>query len=702
MNITQVTPGLISIPPNGWGAIEKIIWEYKLNLESLGNVVDIKYLNDVSKSDIVHIHVANLALEAAERGIPYIFSLHDHHVYHYGKLSPLYEQNLEAIKKSIISFTHAEFLVDFFDETDKLFYLSHGVNTSYFKPNDLYRSEHKLLCLANNGFANNQSFDRKGFRFAIEAAKELNLPITIVGPPNNKNFFDNNSDLLEYNKLNIVYHNPTEDEILKIYQDHSIFIHPSMLEAGHPNLTLLEAISCGLPVVGTYDGSKKIGGLVKINRSTNSVKEGIQHVLNNYEYYVNLTQETKIQFDWSVISKRLYNMYESVLNINKEYSSEVTKTSLIKTFEETPINTTIIENENIEVFCHFINQPFVEIRGNSNKKFRVEFWDDKGNLVFQETISSNMWVRTNKEYFILWTIKVYCEKELIYNYTLDYTGKRVYIALDSKSLGDSIAWIPYAEEFRKKHKCYVVVSTFWNDLFKKTYPMIEFVKPATVVHNLHGMYTIGCFLNENKEPEKFNILPLQKVASNILGLEHHEVKTKIHFLPDKNKRKGKKYVTIGYHSTAGLKYWNNPTGWQELTDFLISNGYDVLNLSLDPCGVKGVEELKDKSMNNIMNLLYHSEFFIGISSGLSWLAWGLGKHVVMISNMTNEEHEFQTNVTRIVNKSVCNSCWNDPNHVFDKGDWNWCPLFKGTDRQFECTKKITGEMVVSQIRSIIR
>ena len=31
MKITQVTPGLITIPPNGWGAIEKVIWNYHLN-----------------------------------------------------------------------------------------------------------------------------------------------------------------------------------------------------------------------------------------------------------------------------------------------------------------------------------------------------------------------------------------------------------------------------------------------------------------------------------------------------------------------------------------------------------------------------------------------------------------------------------------------------------------------------------------------
>jgi hypothetical protein len=109
MKITQVTPGIISIPPNGWGAIEKVVWNYKLNFENMGHECVISYLDDIDlKSDIIHIHVANLAIEAQKRGIPYVFSLHDHHVFRFGKESELYKQNLEAIKGSIISFTKLE------------------------------------------------------------------------------------------------------------------------------------------------------------------------------------------------------------------------------------------------------------------------------------------------------------------------------------------------------------------------------------------------------------------------------------------------------------------------------------------------------------------------------------------------------------------------------------------------------------------
>ena len=155
MKVIQVTPGIIPIPPNGWGAVEKIIWEYKLKLDALGVDSQIKYLNEVPLNgvDIVHIHMANLAIEAKQRGIPYVFSLHDHHVVHNGRGSANYNENLEAIKGSIISFCHAEYLVDFFEETDKLFYLSHGVDTDFFKCENPIKTEHRLLCLANNGLA---------------------------------------------------------------------------------------------------------------------------------------------------------------------------------------------------------------------------------------------------------------------------------------------------------------------------------------------------------------------------------------------------------------------------------------------------------------------------------------------------------------------------------------------------------------------
>jgi glycosyltransferase involved in cell wall biosynthesis len=355
MKVTHVTPGLITIPPNGWGAIEKVIWNYHLNLLNRGHESEIKYLNEVDlNSDIIHIHVANLALEAHERGIPYIFSLHDHHVVEYGRDSELYKKNLDAIKHSVISFCHAEFLVDYFVEVDKLFYLSHGVDTEFFNyDGTIGLDNHKLLCLANNGFAYNQSIDRKGFRYAIEAARALDLEITVAGPDNNKNFFDVNRDLLEYEKLNVIYGNPDEESIKKLYNTHTIFAHPSILEAGHPNLTLLEAMSFVLTTVGTYDGTPKIGGLRKIERNTDSLVNGLKCVIKDWGRLFNETKETRNDFDWSTITKRLINIYKSILIIPKNYTSDDTKNLYLKTFNETQI-TNVEPIDNISFFFSFL------------------------------------------------------------------------------------------------------------------------------------------------------------------------------------------------------------------------------------------------------------------------------------------------------------------------------------------------------------
>jgi glycosyltransferase involved in cell wall biosynthesis len=195
----HVATGLITIPPNGWGAVERLTWEYKIALEKLGHSIDIRYMNELEKwpNTIVHAHLANQALHCRDKGIPYVYSLHDHHTEWYGKDSWVFKQNLEAMKNSIISFTHAEYLIDYFDATDKLFYLPHGANTDFFVP-DYAPKSHALFMLANNGLAGDSGYDRKGFRWGIEAAKLLNLPITIAGHPDNQKFFDIHSELLQY------------------------------------------------------------------------------------------------------------------------------------------------------------------------------------------------------------------------------------------------------------------------------------------------------------------------------------------------------------------------------------------------------------------------------------------------------------------------------------------------------------------------
>jgi len=73
----------------------------------------------------------------------------------------------------------------------------------------------------------------------------------------------------------------------------------------------------------------------------------------------------------------------------------------------------------------------------------------------------------------------------------------------------------------------------------------------------------------------------------------------------------------------------------------------------------------------------------------------------MISNFTDENHEFNSNCIRVTNKSVCNSCWNKPEFRFDRGDWNWCPIHKNTPRQFECHTSIKSSDVIEKLQPLL-
>ena len=382
-------------------------------------------------------------------------------------------------------------------------------------------------------------------------------------------------------------------------------------------------------------------------------------------------------------------------------------------YDNLTINKNIIQDDGVIVNYNFIDGAFVEIvGGEEGKKYKIKFLDENNVLHYEADLTSGMWCRTSKRFLVNWRIEVSEGQNIIFKHDFNPEGKRIYVALDSKSLGDNLAWVPYLEEFRKKYKCKLVTSTFFNHLFKEKYPEIEFVTPGEVVTSLYAMFMIGWYynkngqINSNKNPHNFRNQSLQKTATDILGLEYREIKPLINFKPSTRPIE-KKYFCIANHSTAQSKYWNNPTGWQELVDYLKSEGYEVILLSKEPDNYmgnknpKGVIKLNDKTLEEIANYLYHSEGFIGLGSGLSWLSWALGVKTVLISGFSRPISEMRDCIRIFVSddKKVCNGCFND--YRLDPGDWNWCPLHKGTDRQFECTKSITGEMVINQLKSVL-
>jgi autotransporter strand-loop-strand O-heptosyltransferase len=291
--------------------------------------------------------------------------------------------------------------------------------------------------------------------------------------------------------------------------------------------------------------------------------------------------------------------------------------------------------------------------------------------------------------------------------------KTVYIHLLSNSIGDTIASTPYVSEYQKKHGVNVIFNI--NDpfifLLNESYENIEFVGRNDVVE-YDEKISIDYVFNKS----------IQSGYAEQLGFENPPYIRPVVSIPELLRPIKNKYIALGVHSTCQIKYWNHPNGfvsqgdstnWNELSAILRKRGYTPVTVEKDetygvPPFYNGVPSKSNKQIGKTLldavNIINHSEFYIGLSSGMSWVAHALGKKVVMISNFTEDWNEFDLSLDdyiRITNKSVCHGCWNKINvdHTFDKNDWYWCPLHKDTERQFECHKSITVNDVMEKIKN---
>jgi autotransporter strand-loop-strand O-heptosyltransferase len=290
--------------------------------------------------------------------------------------------------------------------------------------------------------------------------------------------------------------------------------------------------------------------------------------------------------------------------------------------------------------------------------------------------------------------------------------KTVYIHLLSNSIGDTIASTPYVSEYQKRHNVNVIFNI--NDpfifLLNESYENVKFVGRNDIVE-YDEKISIDYVFNKS----------IQGGYAEQLGFENPPYIRPVVSIPELLRPIKNKYIALGVHSTCQVKYWNHPNGlksqgdatnWNELSSILRKRGYTPVTVEKDemygvPPFYNGIPSKSNKQVGKTIldaaNIINHSEFYIGLSSGMSWIAHALGKKVVMISNFTEDWNEFDLSLDdyiRITDKSVCHGCWNKINidFEFNKNDWYWCPLHKDTERQFECHKSISVNDVVEKIK----
>ncbi|MBR4384712.1 MAG: autotransporter strand-loop-strand O-heptosyltransferase [Selenomonadaceae bacterium] len=338
--------------------------------------------------------------------------------------------------------------------------------------------------------------------------------------------------------------------------------------------------------------------------------------------------------------------------------------------------------------------------------FRVKI-GELGGQTFLNAKVSDVRIVSVEKYFIRWCVELFLDGEKIFAHALDLENQSVLINSLSKALGDNLAILPAVDELRRRHRCKVSLRLpkYLREFAAHVYPEIDLVDAADYEH--YATYSPN-FIRSNVpiNPIDARDGSISEVFGAIFGVEH--------FIPEKFFKPtappvtDEPYVCIGVQASITQKGWLYPNGWDIVVDYLKNLGYRVFCIDkhaqetfkgLTIRKPEGAEDFTgDFSIMERANMLYHAKFFVGLSSGLAWLADAVNCPVVMICGFSKDWFEFHT-PWRVTNRNVCNGCLADIR--IEKFLDGICQRYDGTPREFECQKKISPQQVIDAIERLI-
>jgi len=305
MKFSLVGPGIMPIPPSGWGAIEILIWDYKLTLEKLGHevqIVNTSDLNDALKQinffnpDFVHIQYDDYVYLYPHIKYPCAVTTHFAYLEREEMMGP-YKQRVFDVFKQIkpTVFGLSEGINEVYNNScgisrDKLFLNPNGVNLKNFKTSKNPKFLDKSLYLA--------TIDHRKRQFLFQDIKSL----WYAGNIRDERFDKTKNYLGEWNK-EYLYNNLTDYGNLVLLSDGE----------AHP-LVCMEAFAAGLGVVVCEWGKANLDidkeFITVIPESNINDIDFIENaIVKNREYSISHREEIlqyAKQFDWMNIIEKYY------------------------------------------------------------------------------------------------------------------------------------------------------------------------------------------------------------------------------------------------------------------------------------------------------------------------------------------------------------------------------------------------------------
>ena len=359
----------------------------------------------------------------------------------------------------------------------------------------------------------------------------------------------------------------------------------------------------------------------------------------------------------------------------------------------------------------------IYIPHNLKNQYLITIVDlDNDTKMFEGILNPDDYFVSEKRYFVNYGIQIveYPSGKKILQHKYNAKNKDILIRYHSHALGDTLAWFNAVDSFQRKHDCnmFIHVADYIRPLLENTYKKFQFVSAEENLNiTPYASYTLAIFqndINKNETPIDYRVVPLHHYSSYILGVKPNDIAPSIE-INTEYKTPQEPYVVIASQASGGVKMWNNPLGWEEVIIFLKLVGYRVIDIDRDYVVGTGIHwnkiprEAEDFTGNGSLTdraaLIRNADFFIGLGSGLSWLAWCCGVPIVLISGFSESWAEMPTDY-RVINQNVCHGCYNDVRHRLDSGRYTWCPRHEGTSRQWECSRAITAKSVIEKIKKI--
>jgi len=256
---------------------------------------------------------------AQQLKLPYIVSLRGSDVPFYNprfeKLDKLIFQHLSKNiwKNSKATIANSQGLKDLALKTSpnqKIELIYNGIDITEFHPSKT--KLHTPLRILAVG----RLIPRKGFDILLQASKDLDIEVTIIGDGPEKN---NLQAISKDNKIQAHFTGAIEhDKIITYYQESDIFVLPSANE-GMSN-TVLEAMACGLPIITTNTGGtqelvKENGWIIK--RNVKELRKALESAISNPKQLNKMGQESRKKVEsmtWEKVADEYRDVYKHYLN----------------------------------------------------------------------------------------------------------------------------------------------------------------------------------------------------------------------------------------------------------------------------------------------------------------------------------------------------------------------------------------------------